>query len=317
MTRAWTRARSIVDISHWPIFIPYDIRDAISWKSENLPNFHAAWSRLLPFEPTTIYLVVWKKEKKKEKKSSARRSKKRKRKKKRIERRMRRGKRNRRKTAFTVHSSKYSHGWLHLWSNCGQMTASQYRVLSKIVERRGGREKENIKEETEGRREKKKKKLSLLQVRLRIWWKREPSRIETFGVQWRIENCPRDEWNREIWSAFSKMRRKYRVSALSCPSHFLLPFLRRFHLCSSSGQCGTMKWPWRFAFSANPFSFRDRDRVFTSAPFNFFGTLFIRGLGESIYSPMGPRCILSFRFHAPPRVFDFSVFLARSAISPI
>lgn len=99
-----------------------------------------------------------KKEKKKEKKSSARRSKKRKRKKKRIERRMRRGKRNRRKTAFTVHSSKYSHGWLHLWSNCGQMTASQYRVLSKIVERRGGREKENIKEETEGRREKKKKK---------------------------------------------------------------------------------------------------------------------------------------------------------------
>lgn len=199
---------------------------------------------------------------------------------------MRRGKRNRRKTAFTVHSSKYSHGWLHLWSNCGQMTASQYRVLSKIVERRGGREKENIKKETEGRREKKKKKLSLLQVRLRIWWKREPPRIETFGVQWRIENCPRDEWNREIRSAFSKMRRKYRVSALSCPSHFLLPFLRRFHLCSSSGQCGTMKWPWRFAFSANPFSFRDRDRVFTSAPFNFFGTLFIRELGESIYSPM-------------------------------
>lgn len=140
---------------------------------------------------------------------------------------MRRGKRNRRKTAFTVHSSKYSHGWLHLWSNCGQMTASQYRVLSKIVERRGGREKENIKKETEGRREKKKKKLSLLQVRLRIWWKREPPRIETFGVQWRIENCPRDEWNREIRSAFSKMRRKYRVSALSCPSYFLLPFLRR------------------------------------------------------------------------------------------
>lgn len=54
------------------------------------------------------------------------------------------------------------------------------RAVSKIVERSG---EENKKTDREGREE---EKLSLLQVRLRIW-KREP-RIESFGVQRRIEN---------------------------------------------------------------------------------------------------------------------------------
>lgn len=55
------------------------------------------------------------------------------------------------------------------------------RAVSKIVERSG--EEKKKKTDREGREE---EKLSLLQVRLRIW-KREP-RIESFGVQRRIEN---------------------------------------------------------------------------------------------------------------------------------
>lgn len=112
------------------------------------------------------------------------------------------------------------------------------------------------------------------------------------------EHCPRDEWNREIRSAFSKMRPKYRVSARL----YLAPRISFSRSCAASTSAPsqdnagrTMKWPWRFAFSGNPFSFRliaIQSLLLSPAPFLS---------GESIYLPR-----LRFYFHAVSLIFPYS-----------
>lgn len=54
--------------------------------------------------------------------------------------------------------------------------------------------------------------------------------------------CPRDdEWNREIRSAFSKMRRKYRVSGALLPSVSLPSRSRSCFLLAAALLCGTIR----------------------------------------------------------------------------
>lgn len=43
-------------------------------------------------------------------------------------------------------------------------------------------------------------------------------------------HCPRDEWNSEIRSAFSKMRSKYRVSDCTLPSSSFFLSISRFRI---------------------------------------------------------------------------------------
>lgn len=113
--------------------------------------------------------------------------------------------------------------------------------------------------------------------------------------------CPRDdEWNREIRSAFSKMRRKYRVSCLpvSRPSLSRLFLLPCFHCC-----CGTMR--------NGPREMTMPIRLFwKSSVVRFWG-------GKTIGFSLSKECAflrfsrsqrgVAVLFHVRPRDFDFRI----------
>lgn len=208
------------------------------------------------------------------------------------------------------------------------MTASQYRVLSKIVEkkRRGERRKQ-----LEKRRERKKTVVAPSQVTNLV--KTRAADRETFGVQWRIENGAQTsivpatsgivkydrllvKWDENIGCRLAS------VLPLAFPPPLPLRSCVVFHLCSSAGQCGTACHEMTMTIRLSCKSiFVSWSRSSFSPPLNFFGTRLSGGTYLYLLigwypPPLAPNS-LSFRFHAPPRVFDFSVFLARSAISPI
>lgn len=112
-------------------------------------------------------------------------------------------------------ASKHPRRGLHLWSNCGQMTASQCAVFRRWKKKRKKTEKRE-------RGERDCRSLSQVTHLVKTNWKEKERESgeeeENEGERGReMENgtqahCPRDEWNCEIRSAFSKMRPKYRVS---------------------------------------------------------------------------------------------------------
>lgn len=158
------------------------------------------------------------------------------------------------------------------------MTASQYRVLSKIVEkkRRGERRKQ-----LEKRRERKKTVVAPSQVTNLV--KTRAADRETFGVQWRIENGAQTsivpatsgivkydrllvKWDENIGCRLAS------VLPLAFPPPLPLRSCVVFHLCSSAGQCGTACHEMTMTIRLSCKSiFVSWSRSSFSPPLNFFG----------------------------------------------
>lgn len=203
--------------------------------------------------------------------------------------------------------------------------------IPRAVENRRKKRRGERRKQLEKRRERKKTVVAPSQVTNLV--KTRAAGRETFGVQWRIENGAQTsivpatsgivkydrllvKWDENIGCRLAS------VLPLAFPPPLPLRSCVVFHLCSSAGQCGTACHEMTMTIRLSCKSiFVSWSRSSFSPPLNFFGTRLSGGTYLYLLigwypPPLAPNS-LSFRFHAPPRVFDFSVFLARSAISPI